>query len=110
MKHDIITLKEAGINGVVIGMLNANGSIDIERTRKLIELARPLEVTFHRAFDVSVDPFQSLNDLINLGVDRLLTSGQEPSVLEGVELIAELVRRAGDDIIIMPGPVLPQKT
>ena len=109
MKHDIIALKEAGINGVVIGMLNANGSIDIERTRKLIELARPLEVTFHRAFDVSVDPFQSLNDLINLDVDRLLTSGQEPSVLEGVELIAELVRRAGDDIIIMPGAGITPK-
>ncbi len=109
MKRDIVTLKEAGINGVVIGMLNADGSIDTERTQQLIELARPLEVTFHRAFDVSLDPFRSLENLIDLGVDRLLTSGQEPSVLEGVELIAELVRRAGDDIIIMPGAGITAK-
>ena len=109
MKHDIVTLKAAGINGVVIGMLNTDGSIDNERTRQLIELARPLEVTFHRAFDVSADPFRSLDDLINLGIDRLLTSGQEPSVLEGVELISELVRRAGDDIIIMPGAGITPK-
>ena len=109
MKRDIVTLKEAGINGVVIGLLNADGSIDTERTQQLIELARPLEVTFHRAFDVSLDPFRSLENLIDLGVDRLLTSGQEPSVLEGVELIAELVRRAGDDIIIMPGAGITAK-
>ena len=109
MKRDIVTLKESGINGVVIGMLNADGSIDTERTQQLIELARPLEVTFHRAFDVSLDPFRSLENLIDLGVDRLLTSGQEPSVLEGVELIAELVRRAGDDIIIMPGAGITAK-
>ena len=109
MKRDIVTLKEAGINGVVIGMLNADGSIDTERTQQLIELARPLEVTFHRAFDVSLDPFRSLENLIDLGVDRLLTSGQEPSVLEGVELIAKLVRRAGDDIIIMPGAGITAK-
>ena len=109
MKHDIVTLKAAGINGVVIGMLNTDGSIDTERTRQLIEIARPLEVTFHRAFDVSADPFRSLDDLISIGADRLLTSGQEPSVLEGVDLIAELVRRAGDDIIIMPGAGITAK-
>ena len=109
MKNDIVALKEAGINGVVIGMLNADGTIDTERTRQLIELARPLEVTFHRAFDVTADPFRSLDELIQLDVDRLLTSGQEPSVLEGVELIAELVRRAGEDIIIMPGAGITPK-
>ena len=109
MQRDIVALKEMGINGVVIGMLNADGTIDTERTGKLIELARPLEVTFHRAFDVTVDPFRSLDDLIQLDVDRLLTSGQEPSVLEGVELITELVRRAGEDIIIMPGAGITPK-
>ena len=109
MQHDIITLKEMGINGVVIGMLNADGTIDVGRSSQLIELARPLEVTYHRAFDVTADPFRSLDDIIGLGVERLLTSGQEPSVLEGVELIAELVRRAGDDIIIMPGAGITEK-
>jgi copper homeostasis protein len=109
MQHDIVTLKGMGINGVVIGMLNADGTIDVERSSRLIELARPLEVTYHRAFDVTADPFRSLDDIIGLGVERLLTSGQEPSVLEGVELIAELVRRAGDDIIIMPGAGITEK-
>ena len=109
MQHDIVALKEIGINGVVIGLLNADGTIDIDRSRQLIELARPLEVTYHRAFDVTADPFRSLDDIIALGVERLLTSGQEPSVLEGVELIAELVRRAGGDIIIMPGAGITEK-
>ena len=81
MQHDIVTLKEMGINGVVIGLLNADGTIDTDRSRQLIELARPLEVTYHRAFDVTADPFRSLDDIIALGVERLLTSGQEPSVL-----------------------------
>ena len=109
MQHDIVALKEMGINGVVIGLLNADGTIDTGRSSQLIELARPLEVTYHRAFDVTADPFRSLDDIIGLGVERLLTSGQEPSVLEGVELIAELVRRAGDDIIIMPGAGITEK-
>ena len=73
--------------------------------RVLIELARPLSVTCHRAFDVSRDPFEALETLIGLGVDRILTSGQEPSPLEGLELIAELVERAGERVIIMPGGV-----
>jgi copper homeostasis protein len=109
MQRDIVALKEMGINGVVIGLLNADGTIDTGRSRQLIELARPLEVTYHRAFDVTADPFRSLDDIIGLGTERLLTSGQEPSVLEGVELIAELVRRAGDDIIIMPGAGITEK-
>ena len=77
--------------------------------RGLIELARPLSVTFHRAFDVCRDPFAALETLINLGVDRVLTSGQEKTVLEGVDLIAELVRRAGDRIIVMPGGGLNER-
>ena len=109
MQHDIVALKEMGINGVVIGLLNADGTIDTGRSRQLIELARPLEVTYHRAFGVTANPFRSLDDLMRLGVERLLTSGQEPSVLEGVELIAELVKRAGDDIIIMPGAGITEK-
>lgn len=103
MKRDIRAARELGANGVVIGLLKEDGSIDQERTRQLVEQARPLSVTFHRAFDMTRDPFEALEDLIALGIDRVLTSGQENSVLEGLELIADLVQRAGDRIIVMPG-------
>jgi copper homeostasis protein len=103
MRRDIETAKELGADGVVIGLLTADGEVDVERTRQLVELARPLSVTFHRAFDVAREPFAALETLIELGVDRLLTSGQEESVTEGAELIAELVRRAGGRIVVMPG-------
>jgi copper homeostasis protein len=103
MKYDIGIAKQLGANGVVFGLLNPDGTIDVERTRTLVELARPLSVTFHRAFDVSRDPYGALDALIALGVNRLLTSGQEPSVLEGLELIIELIQRANHRIIIMPG-------
>src|SRR3954453_3038162 len=103
MQHDIAQAKQLGADGVVIGLLTSQGEIDIERTRALIELARPLSVTFHRAFDMARDPYRALEDLIGLGVDRILTSGQEPSVIEGLDLIAELVQRAGERVIIMPG-------
>ncbi len=95
MQADIDTAKAEGADGVVIGLLTADGTIDAERTRALIARARPLSVTFHRAFDMTPDPFEALETLIGLGVDRVLTSGQEATVLEGLPLIAELVRRAG---------------
>jgi copper homeostasis protein len=103
MRHDVALAKQLGADGVVIGILTSDGEIDVARTRELIELARPLSVTFHRAFDMSRDPYRALEQLIELGVDRILTSGQEPSVIEGLDLIAELVRLAGDRVIIMPG-------
>jgi len=103
MKQDILFCKALGINGVVIGILLANGQVDEERTAALIDLARPLSVTFHRAFDMTPKPMQSLSVLKNLGVDRILTSGQKRTVIEGAELIAELIKEAGDDIIILPG-------
>ena len=103
MQADIETAKAEGANGVVIGLLTATGEIDVGRTRELIGLARPLSVTFHRAFDVAAEPFSALEALIELGVDRVLTSGQEPTVLEGLPLIVELMKRAGDRIVIMPG-------
>ena len=103
MKRNIELAQAAGANGVVIGVLNADGTVDVERTGALVELARPLSVTFHRAFDVSRDPYQALEALIELGIDRVLTSGQEPSVLEGLDLIVDLVRAAGDRIVVMPG-------
>ena len=103
MRADIEAVKAEGADGVVIGLLTATGEVDHERTRELIALARPLSVTFHRAFDMTPDPFEALEALVRLGVDRVLTSGQEPSVLEGLPLIAELVRRASDRIVVMPG-------
>lgn len=103
MEADIEAAKAERADGVVIGLLDADGRVDAERTRALVERARPLSVTFHRAFDVTPDPFAALETLIALGVDRILTSGQEASVLEGLPLIAELIRRAGDRIVIMPG-------
>lgn len=103
MQRDVETAKRAGANGVVIGILTPDGSVDRERTKALVELAHPMSVTFHRAFDMAREPFQALETLIALRIDRVLTSGQEPTVLEGLDLITELVRRAGDRIIVMPG-------
>jgi len=103
MKYDVEQAKQLGADGVVFGLLDENGSVDAQRTKLLIDLARPLSVTFHRAFDMTCNAFQALEDLVKLGVDRVLTSGQENSVLEGLDLIAALVRQAGDRIIIMPG-------
>ena len=90
--EDVCTAKSLGADGIVIGCLTAAGDIDLERTRALIALARPLNVTFHRAFDMCRDPKRALEELIELGVDRVLTSGQESTCLEGQELMAQLHR------------------
>jgi copper homeostasis protein len=103
MKSDLESAKAEGADGAVIGLLTAAGEVDIARTRELIALARPLSVTFHRAFDMTPEPLRTLDTLIELGVDRVLTSGQEASVLEGLPLIVELIERAGNRIIVMPG-------
>lgn len=103
MRHDIETARQLGAAGVVFGLLNRDGTVDEPRVAELIALARPLSVTFHRAFDMARDPFAALESLIALGVDRVLTSGQERSAVEGLDLLAALVERAGDRIIIMAG-------
>ena len=103
MKEDIKAFKETGINGIVFGILIPEGDVDVKRSKEIIELARPLAVTFHRAFDMTRDPYKSLEELIELGVDRVLTSGQEATVPEGADLLEELVQIAGDRIIVMPG-------
>ncbi len=103
MQADIDAAKAENADGVVIGLLTADGLVDVARTRELIARARPLSVTFHRAFDMTPNAFEALEVLIGLGVDRVLTSGQEASVLEGLPLISELVRRAGERIVVMPG-------
>ncbi len=101
MKRDISAAKDLGANGIVIGILLPDGRVDEARTRELIRLARPMSVTFHRAFDMTRDPFEALESLIALGVDRVLTSGQEATAAKGIELIGRLVERAGDRISIM---------
>jgi copper homeostasis protein len=103
MKRDILLCGQIGVDGVVLGVLLSNGHVDRERTHELVELARPMTVTFHRAFDMAADPLIALEDVIAIGCDRILTSGQAPSAMGGADLIAELVQRAGDRVIIMPG-------
>lgn len=103
MLLDIEAAKAAGADGVVFGCLRADGTIDIERNRQLKEAAGNLSTTFHRAFDVCRDPFTALEEIIALGFNRILTSGQEAAAPQGTALLAELVRRADGRIIIMPG-------
>ncbi len=105
MMRDVDVAKRIGVDGVVIGLLRSNGTVDGERARALIEAARPMTVTFHRAFDMARDPHEALEDVIGLGCERLLTTGQEPSALEGLDLLTDLVRRAADRIVVMPGGV-----
>jgi len=103
MKSDIIKFKKQGCNGIVSGILNTNNTIDLERTKELMQLSRPLEFTFHRAFDKIVDPIKGLEELIEIGVDRILTSGQEDSAIKGIGLIDKIIKIAANRIAIMPG-------
>lgn len=103
MLRDVDYCKQVGCNGVVIGMLGRDGAVDQGRCARLVEAAYPLGVTFHRAFDWAANPFEAMEDIINIGCERILTSGQRPTATEGAELINELVREADDRIIIMPG-------
>jgi copper homeostasis protein len=103
MLRDIQIVRDAGAYGIATGVLTADGRIDDARFTRLIAAARPMSVTCHRAFDMTRDPKEALETLVDLGVDRVLTSGQQPSVPEGIELIGELVELAADRISIMPG-------
>jgi len=103
MKEDIVYVKSLGVYGIVLGFLTKDGHVDVQRTRECIQLARPMNFTFHRAFDVSKDLFKSLETLIDLKVDRILTSGGESSALEGLEVLENLVKQANNRIQILPG-------
>jgi copper homeostasis protein len=94
-----------GVAGLVFGVLTADGTIDRARTRQLRDIAasKDREAVFHRAFDVTPDPFRAIDELVDLGITRVLTSGQQDTVPEGMELIARLVEHAGDRIEVMPG-------
>lgn len=103
MLKDIEVARNLGVDGVVIGCLTPNGDIDIIRNRELIDAAGEMSVTFHRAFDMCRNPFESLENIIDLGCERILTSGQQPKADMGIDLLKKLVDIAGERIIIMPG-------
>ncbi len=103
MRRDVLMCKELGCDGVVIGMVDRSGAIDVRRMAQLVTLAYPMEVTCHRAFDQTSDPFEALETIISIGCTRILTSGQRPTAREGIALIAELVSISGERIVIMPG-------
>ncbi len=109
MEEDIRFCKKVGCDGVVIGLLTQEGEIDMKRTKQLVAAAHPLGVTFHRAYDRCRNPIQALEEIIDCGCERILTSGQEPTAIEGASLLELLVQKAGDRIAIMPGSgVLPE--
>jgi len=103
MKHDIQLCKDLGCSGIVSGILNADNTIDVKRTKELIQFSKPLSFTFHRAFDWTPNPIQALEQLIDLGVQRILTSGQESTAKEGLELLQQLKKKANNRISILPG-------
>ena len=101
MSRDVLMAKQLGADGVVFGILDLDGRVDISRTRQLVDLARPLKTTFHRAFDMSSDLLQSLQDVVEAGANRILTSGGAQSALEGAGILRELVSASSERIIIM---------
>jgi copper homeostasis protein len=103
MKEDILRCKELECDGVVFGLLNADGTVDKKRSAELVELAYPLGVTFHRAFDRTRDAFEALETIIDIGCERILTSGLTPNVTEGTSMLTQLVEAADNRITIMPG-------
>lgn len=109
MLNDARLFKEAGANALVFGILNADGTVDAERSAAFIKAASPLPVTFHRAFDMTRDPYEAMETLIELGVTRVLTSGQEATVPEGLDLLADLIERYGNKIVIMPGAGITER-
>jgi len=101
MRADVHACREAGAHGVVIGCLTAEGQVDEQRTAELVALAWPMSVTFHRAFDMTRDPAEALEALIRCGINRVLTSGQRDTALEGLDTLRRLNEQAGDRIIVM---------
>lgn len=110
MKRDVAFARRLGAHGVVFGLLRPDGSIDRERMKHFIDLAAGLDITCHRAFDMTPDPFEALESLIELGIKRVLTSGQKPKAPLGTDLISKLVQQSNGRISIMPGAGVNEST
>lgn len=109
MLYDIGIARDLGADGVVIGCLTSDARVDAERCKRLIEAAGPLDITFHRAFDMTRDMAEALEDIVNLGIRRILSSGGQPDVPSGVPELSELVKQAADLVSIMPGGGVTEK-
>jgi len=103
MRRDIDIAGEKGADGIVTGILNSDGTVDVERTSLLAEYAAPMKLTFHRAFDLCRDADRALGDIISCGASRILTSGQARTAIEGARLIKGMVTAAGNSLTVMPG-------
>jgi copper homeostasis protein len=103
MKRDIVQCQKLGVDGLVFGVLNPDGTLDKKRCKELINQCRPLKATCHRAFDMTRDPFEALEDCIDVGFDRILTAGHAAKAIDGIELISEIVKRSKARIAVMPG-------
>jgi len=101
MKTDIVICRQLGVPAVVFGLLTGDGHIDEEHTRQLTDLARPMQITFHKAFDGLDDPFEGLETLIRLGVDRILTSGTKETARDGADILNQLIEKARGRITIV---------
>ncbi len=110
MKRDIDQCQKISVDGVVFGILNEDGTLDKKRCKELIDRARPLKVTCHRAFDMTRDPFEALEDCIEVGFHRILTAGHQTTALKGADLIAQLIVKANGRIAIMPGSGVNENT
>jgi copper homeostasis protein len=109
MQRDVLTAKELGADGLVFGILRSDGTVDVQRTRQLVDLARPLKVSYHRAFDMSADLSRSLEDVVQTGAQRILTSGGAPTAMAGMRTLRQLVEAASGRITIMAaGGINPQ--
>ena len=106
MKEDIKIFKELGVKGVVLGCLTSDNKIDLELTKELVDLAYPMEVTFHKAIDEILNPLDYMDDLVNIGIKRILTSGGEATALEGKDLINEMIKKSNGRLkIVVAGKV-----
>jgi copper homeostasis protein len=110
MKRDLSMCQKLSVDGVVFGILNPDGTLDKKRCKELIDKARPLKVTCHRAFDMTRDPFEALEDCIEVGFDRILTAGQQAQAVKGTGLIKQLIEKANGRIKIMPGSGVNENT
>ncbi|MDZ4714521.1 MAG: copper homeostasis protein CutC [Cytophagales bacterium] len=110
MKRDVYAYQKLGVDGFVFGILNPDGTLDKKRCKELVGKIRPLKAACHRAFDMTRDPLEALEDCVEVGFERILTAGQQPKALQGVDLIRQLVKKAGDRITIMPGSGVNEQT